>query len=70
LFQKAINSGWNPTINPLIINGYVINAFILAEKPNIRANLSSESLRRSPLINIVERSPAPILLPNVATLLK
>ena len=43
---------------------------ILAEKPNIYANLSSKSLRRSPLINIVERSPTPILLPNAATLLK
>ena len=33
-------------------------------------NLSSEPLRRSPLINIIERSPAPILLPNATALLK
>ena len=43
---------------------------ILVEKLNIYANLSSKSLKGLPLINIVERSPIPILLPNIATLLK
>jgi hypothetical protein len=43
---------------------------ILAEKPNICINLSSESSRRSPPINIAERSPTPILLPNAAASLK
>ena len=43
---------------------------ILAEKLNIYTNLSSESLRRSPLINMVERSPTPILLLSAAILHK
>lgn len=43
---------------------------ILAEKPNAHVNLSSESSRRLPPIDMAERSPAPILLPNAAAPLK
>ena len=43
---------------------------ILAEKLNIRVNLSNESSKRLPPINIVEKSPAPILLLNAAVLHK
>ena len=25
LIKKALNRGWNPTINPLIIDGYVVD---------------------------------------------
>ena len=39
---------------------------ILAKKPNVRANLSSEFLRKSPLIDMAEKSPVPILLLNAA----
>ena len=44
--------------------------FTVAKKTNVYVNLSSKSSKKSPLINIVERSPTPILLPNAATLLK
>ena len=26
LFRKALNRGWHPTTNPLILNGYIIDA--------------------------------------------
>ena len=32
LFTKAANCGWNPITNPLILNGYVINAPCLSRK--------------------------------------
>ena len=48
----------------------LLTLLILAKKLNIPLNLSSKSLRRLPPINMVERSPAPILLPNAAALLK
>ena len=42
----------------------LLTLLTIVEKLNILINLSSESLRRSPPINIVERSPTPISSSN------
>ena len=38
LFKKVINCGWNPTTNPLIINGYVVNGPRPGRKPKVTYN--------------------------------
>ena len=40
------------------------------ESPKLLVSLNSESLRKSPPIDLVEKSPLPILLLNVAVLHK
>ena len=44
--------------------------FGLAESLKLPANLSSESLKKSPTIDTVEKSLTPILLPNAVVQLK
>jgi hypothetical protein len=68
--KRARSRGWDPSSRPLVLDGYIIDGLALEERSKSPVNLTSEFSRKSPWIDLVERSPAPILLLSAAVLLK
>ena len=46
LFKKAINRGWNPTTNPLIIDGYVVDGPRPGRKPKVTREFEQRILKK------------------------
>ena len=46
LFKKALNRGWHPTTNPLILNGYIINAPRTGPKVKITRLFEQQILKK------------------------
>ena len=46
LIKKALNRGWNPTINPLVLNGYIINAPWASRKLKVTREFKQRILKK------------------------
>ena len=46
LFKKALNRGWHPTTNPLILNGYIIDTLYTRLKVKITRIFEQQILKK------------------------
>ncbi|OCK98283.1 uncharacterized protein K441DRAFT_738944, partial [Cenococcum geophilum 1.58] len=46
LIKKALNCGWNPTTNPLILNGYIIDAPRASRKLKVTREFKQRILKK------------------------
>jgi hypothetical protein len=46
LIKKALNCGWNPTINPLILDGYIINTPRASRKLKVTREFKQRILKK------------------------
>ena len=46
IIKKALNRGWHPKTNPLILNGYIIDAPRAGRKPKITREFKQRILKK------------------------